>query len=203
MKPSFSEFDINFFSKLFGQQRRVTITTTHARPFTIERPVIGFLNLKGEKGYLLLSRDCAALAPMFADCRKSTDVAPECHVLFIYCDFNQNGDVIGSKRRLRDIIKSARTYVTVVATENAVESYIKATAPKNDWPANIVMTLNRKEDSFTQFFHRLFQSMFRNTSMLIAWNNLAPQIPGAQHSECPETIFSAEAGHVIFASTND
>jgi len=34
--------------------------------------------------------------------------------------------------------------------------------------------------------------------MLMVWAELAPQIPGRAHTEVPDSIMTAEAGHVTF-----
>jgi hypothetical protein len=35
-------------------------------------------------------------------------------------------------------------------------------------------------------------------SMPVAWNKLAPQVPGAVHVDVPETVFVCEAGAIAF-----
>lgn len=46
------------------------------------------------------------------------------------------------------------------------------------------------------FFQNLFQAMKDGTSMLMAWVQLAPQIPNQEHSECPVSYMHVGAGHV-------
>jgi hypothetical protein len=41
--------------------------------------------------------------------------------------------------------------------------------------------------------------MFAGQSMPMAWVELAPQIPGTTHDNCPETIFAAKISHVAFS----
>jgi hypothetical protein len=60
------------------------------------------------------------------------------------------------------------------------------------------MTLKHNGPAFTTFFTELFRKMFAGRSMLLAWVELAPQIPGETHDNCPETIFAAEVSHVVF-----
>jgi hypothetical protein len=86
----------------------------------------------------------------------------------------------------------------VVAAENPPEAYVKAMGQKRDWFANIVMTIDRKGARFSEFFARLFESMFNGQSMLLTWVQLAPQIPGREHPDAPSTIMAAEAGHLTF-----
>jgi hypothetical protein len=62
-----------------------------------------------------------------------------------------------------------------------------------------VLTLRRKGTSFVSFFQRLFADMAKGVSMPVAWVRLAPQVPGHEHPDCPDTIFACEAGQIAFA----
>jgi hypothetical protein len=187
---------MGFLARIF--KRTSTIRTTHDRPFVIDAPKIGFLNLAGAAVEASIAADRDALAKMFSESLSGSNRVLQCHVLFVYATIDDAGNFQGSNLRLREVIKTAGAYLAVVATENPVESYIKATSPKNDWPANIVLTLNRNNEKFALFFSRLFTQMFEGKSMLMAWVDLAPQIPGRDQPDCPETIMAAEAGHITF-----
>ena len=62
------------------------------------------------------------------------------------------------------------------------------------------MTLGRRGEAFTSFFAELFSKMSQGTPMPVAWVELAPQTPSASHIDCPQTIFVAEIGHIVFKS---
>jgi hypothetical protein len=62
-----------------------------------------------------------------------------------------------------------------------------------------VMCLDRRGDRFARFFCEFFSAMFDGTPMPVAWVNLAPQRPGEDHVDGPESIMSAEAGQIVFA----
>ncbi len=109
-----------------------------------------------------------------------------------------DGTVVGSREPIRETIKKAGAYVTVLAAENPPEVYVNSIGPRNDWSANIAMTIDRKGAKFGEFYARLFESMFKGQSMLLAWVQLAPQIPGHDHPDAPSAIMAAEAGHLIF-----
>jgi hypothetical protein len=185
---------MSIFSKLF----RTTKTTTVNDPLRIPHPTIGFLNLQGDRGAALLESDRRAISPHFTSTKTSTDVAPKSDVLFLYCSVDTNGKVIGYDKSIRDYIKEANAYIAVVAAENSGDSYFKAVNRRNSWSANIVLIINRREEKFPVFFQRLFQAMLNGTTMLMAWVELAPQIPGDDHPDCPEAIMLAEAGHITF-----
>jgi hypothetical protein len=188
---------VGFLSRLLGSKRS-TQTTTFKQPFRIASPRIGFLNLQGGSGESLAEADRAVLAPLFRESHFSTHDVPRCDVLFLYCNVDAGGSIVGAASTVRDLIKSAGAYVAVVASANEPDSYIKAIGPRGDWNANIVLVIERKGDKFALFFRHLFEAMFNGQSMLMAWVELAPQIPGHDHPDAPSTIMAAEAGHVAF-----
>ncbi len=189
---------MGFLSNLFGGRKSNNQATTVERPFRIPSPSVGFLNLQGASGAVLAEADRQVLSPLFKASHSSTDTLPKCEVLFLYCTVDAQGKVAGSPSGIRDLIKNAGAYVAVVATENNPDFYIKAMGSRNDWHANIALVIDRKADKFAIFFRRLFEAMFKGQSMLVAWVELAPQIPGHDHPDAPGTIMAAEAGHVTF-----
>ena len=189
---------MGLFSKLFSGWRSSAQVTTVDRPFQISRPSIGFLNLQGAAGAALAEADRGVLAPLFHASEVSTDVVPRCEVLFVYCTLDPRGKVVGSTLGIRQLIKNAGAYVAVVASENEPQSCIKAMGVGNDWSANVALVIDRKADKLPLFFRRLFEAMFSGKSMLLAWVELAPQVPGQEHPDAPGTIMAAEAGHITF-----
>jgi len=192
---------MSLFSKLFRSRARA-VTTTVNRPLTIHDPTIGFLNLLGADGTGLLEADKGALGPLFSHVKVSDSLpAPECDVLFIYCRLSPESDASDPVASPRDLIKSARAYVAVFASENDPDAYIRRMGRRSDWGANIVMVLKRNGDSFAAFFQQLFTAMFEGQTMPTAWVRLAPQGPATRHAENPSSIFAAEAGHLRFTRT--
>jgi hypothetical protein len=191
-----------WFSNLFGRRgTTTTVMTTIGQPFRVYQPIIGFLNLLGPKGGMLLEADRSVLSPLFTTSRVSSSAVPRAHVLFVYCDITADGSVVGGGgARLRDLIKSAGAYVAIVASENTGSHYANSAPRREDWHANIVFTLHRKGDKFSSFFKRLFTAMFNDTSMLMAWVKLAPQGPGPWMDDFPETYMTIDAGHIVFDS---
>ncbi|MEO8670673.1 MAG: hypothetical protein ABI411_05110 [Tahibacter sp.] len=119
-------------------------------------------------------------------------------MLIIYGALQADGRPAGSAMSVREHIKTAGACVAVVANNNAPESCIEALRAPKDWPANIVMVIDRKSECFASFFGRLFTLMLSGKTMPMAWVELAPQVPGLDHADAPSTIFAAEAGHVAF-----
>jgi len=199
---------VGIISKLFGRRSgtanghpsgRKAIRTTVDRPFRISQPRIGFLNLQGSQGAALAEADQRILAPLFQSSQTSADAVPGCEVLFVYCVLDPRGKVVGSELGIRELIKKAGAYIGVVASGNDPDSCINAMHGRNDWNANTVLIIDRKDDKTPTFFMRLFEAMFNEKSMLTAWIELAPQIPGHDHPDAPGSIMAAEAGHLVFS----
>lgn len=188
---------MSIWSKLFGKrpEEPQTLTTTIDRPLRISNPVIGFVCVDPSQTGVM-EQDKAMLGPLFHECRASATEIPPCHVLFLYCNLQQDGSLAGVAMRVRDFIEAAGACIAVVASENEPDHYLAAVEPENGWPANIVLVTDRNGTDFGTFFQKLFQAMLRGKSMLMAWVELAPQIPDHQHSDAPDTIMLAEAGHI-------
>jgi hypothetical protein len=189
----------NRFMTAQGERR----TTTADNPYVIATPSLGLLNLLAARGAALLERDKADLGPLFpGGVQVSTQQVPKCNVLLLYGDIDASARISGSPHSLREAIKAAGAHIAVVASElsEAVLSsrgFAQALGGRNDWPANIVITLNRNGDSFGRFFNNLFSQMRTGVSMPMAWVNLAPQGP-VQPKDIPGTIALMEAGHIAF-----
>ena len=190
-----------WFWNLFSRRGTpMTVMTTIDKPLRIYQPIIGFLNLLGPRGDMLLEEDRSVLSPLFTTSRVSGSAVPQAHVLFIYCDITAHGSVGGGGGAgLMDLIKSAGACVAVVASENTGSHYANSAPRRKDWHANIVFTLHRRGDKFSLFFKRVFTAMFNGTSMLMAWVELAPQGSGPWHDDLPST-YMINAGHIIFDS---
>jgi hypothetical protein len=178
-------------------------TTTVDDPYVIATPSLGLLNLLGAKADKLLKQDQAELGPLFpGGVQVSTRQVPKCNVLFLYCDIDASSRLAGSSYSLRESIKAAGAHVAVVASEISEDiligrGFAQAMGGRSDWPANIVITLNRNGDSFDRFFNNLFSRMRAGVSMPMAWVELAPQGP-VQPKDIPGTIALMEAGHIVF-----
>jgi hypothetical protein len=170
---------------------------TAENSFVIPDPWLLMLNLMGEAADDMLARDRAALTPIFkGNVRVETTQVPRCHVLFLYCRLDERGRVEPHGFHFRDVIKSAGAHIAVVASEIPQQHFSDAFDDyRNDWPANVVLTIARKGDNFGRFFHDLFARMQQGTGMLMAWVELAPQGP-VQSADLPAAVFLPEAGHL-------
>jgi len=164
----------------------------------IAQPVLGILDLDRARFGTLASEDRAALGPLFSSVAESDGAPPRCDVLLVYCGIEAGGKVAGSPLSLRQIIRDAGARVVIVAAENDPDRYMEAAQPAAYGAANLVMTLERKGDAFAAFFGKLFGLMFRGVSMPAAWVQLAPQVPGLEHADAPESIFACEVGQLAF-----
>ncbi|MEO6064607.1 MAG: hypothetical protein ABIP49_02340 [Lysobacterales bacterium] len=195
---------MSWLGRLFGSNAASESASGATRPVTFHHPLrlldprIGFLNLIGPSAAAVAERDRVALAPLFAFCETSEAKPPECEVLMIYAEIAINGRLGKHASGLRDIIRSSTASIVVLATENEPDNFIAALAPTGYGEANLVMTLDRKDPAFATFFAELFRLMHAGKSMPMAWVELAPQMPGMVHADCPDTIFSPEISHIVF-----
>jgi hypothetical protein len=164
----------------------------------IQGPRLGMLNLRAGASTDLLRHDRAALGALFTSVEASEQRPPSCDVLFIYSDIESDGTVRGSASTLRTIVEQSGAVVVVLASENPGDNYV-AVPPNSSDGVNLVMTIERRGDVFTEFFQTLFRQMLLGVPMPVAWVALAPQVPGDEHRRCPGTIFAAGAGQVAFS----
>lgn len=116
----------------------------------------------------------------------------------VYARIEANGAIQNASQNLREIIHKSHAPIVVVATENDGQSYIAASKRHGSGKANLVMTLKRNGQVFPNFFKELFAMMRRGITMPMAWVKLAPQVPGMEHKNVPETICVMEVTHVLF-----
>jgi hypothetical protein len=180
-----------------------TQSTSATNPYVIRNPSLGLLNLMGDNGSVLFNKDIEDIGSSFP---KNVNVGigqvPKCNVLFVYCVLEPSGRIAGQSFSLRDVIKAAGAHIAVVASENSPDvltssEFGQFLNTKGNWPANIIITVNRNGDTFGEFFKKLFTQMHAGITMPLAWVNLAPQGPSG-HADCPGTIALLEAGHVTF-----
>lgn len=179
-------------------------SNTFDNPYIISDPTLAFVNLAGGAGQSLMAQDRGSLDDIFKSRIQIADrTLPRCNVLFLYCALDASGLVTGTSFTFRDLIKRAGAHVAVIASDiqpallQNPEFGKAISANQKDWPANIVITLNRNGDHFGRFFHQLFAQMRAGVSMPMAWVKLAPQGPH-QASDIPGTICLMEAGHIAF-----
>ena len=169
------------------------------RSAALSNPKVGLLNLRAENAAELVRLDSAFLARLFEAIEVQDSAVPQCDVLFLYADIAPGGGVTGSVQGLREIIRDSGAKVVVVASANPPDRYIKAGAERPYGRANLVMTLNRRGNSFEHFFTELFSKMKTGVSMPDAWVQLDPQVPVCVADSNPETIFACELGALSFA----
>jgi hypothetical protein len=171
------------------------------RPTTvIESPSLGVLNLAGNHGEALLAQDLPIIRRHFSETRTAQQGPLPCDVLLLYCEISRDGAVNNSAFGLRELIRDSGASIVVVATEHPIEAYIAAAPQRPFGHANLVMTLERKGESLANFLAQLFQKMNAGISMPVAWNQLAPQVPGSDHPDAPGTVFACERGQIAFGA---
>jgi hypothetical protein len=87
---------------------------------------------------------------------------PECDVLFVYAKIENDGAIADCNDSLEKIIALSGATIVIVATGNSVDAYVAATRWLNSpsvlgrQNANLVMTVDRRDALFVQFFVALF-----------------------------------------------
>src|SRR5215813_2382839 len=140
-------------------------TNTIKDPYIIPKPILGMWNLIGDAGAALLARDQADLGPLFPNSvQVGAQSVPRCNVLFLYCALEASTRVAGQSFSMRDVIKAAQAHIAVLAADippALLQSgeFGQSLSARSDWPANIVITLNRNGEHFGRFFKELFSQM--------------------------------------------
>ena len=160
----------------------------------IPAPRLGFLNLIGESARSFEEQDERAFSPFFASTKHSSDLPPECDVLVAYLRLEEDGSVANSTLSLDELVRRARAPIVLIATANTSSSYKKVSGS-----VNLVMTLDRRDPLFAEYFSQIFAQMKRGVSMLMAWVALSPQTTLIEHRS-PVAIFLPYAGHIAFAA---
>ena len=182
-----------------NQTTQYVKNASSSNPYIITSPKLGILNLLGKSGDALVAEDKNGLSSLFSASVESHGEPPLCDVLLLYCEIQDNGSLVGTSDSLREIIYKSRAPIVIVASANSSAAYIASGKPTGKESANLVMVLDRKGASFDKFFGKLFGLMYQGKSMPVAWVELAPQMatPDSQ-ADNPDTIFSCEAGHILF-----
>ncbi|UZR93025.1 hypothetical protein [Chondrinema litorale] len=100
---------------------------------------------------------------------------------------------------LRDLIikaQNGKTTYVLLAKGNDHTNYMEGMEGES-FAVNLVMTVDRKGKDFITFFKSLFEKINSGKPMPIAWHELAPQIPNANHEHVPGTLCAMGAGNVI------
>jgi hypothetical protein len=128
------------------------------------------------------------------------ELAGEYDIVHLFVAVDGNGQIGKSSVTGTKLIEKAALWETKllwIANNNAPEGYINGFKPNGN-KLNLVMTIDRGEHRFTNFLNKLLDEMKSGSSMPIAWNRIAPQIPGQVHPDAPQTIFWSGLGQVRF-----
>ena len=165
----------------------------------VVEPKLGLVDLSGGKFAALLEEDRKALSSLFSDVSSSNrPPIPRCDVLFLYSDLAPDGSLLHGPS-VRQVATRAGAAIVVLASDKSPEERLTAAAAgTGQKKASLVLTYDRKGESFARFFRELFSLMKSGKGMPAAWVALAPQHPSAMNPDLPETIFLPEAGTVQF-----
>lgn len=111
-----------------------------------------------------------------------------------------DGKIDDSEINGTELIQKAaldNTKLLWIASSNDPKGYIKG-FKANGNKLNLVMTIDRRGDCLPNFIGKLLHEMQSGSSMPVAWNRIAPQIPGQEHPDAPASIFYSGLGQVRF-----
>jgi hypothetical protein len=122
-------------------------------------------------------------------------------IVHLICDVTENGtirDARGQEITGTELIQRCcdqNVKLLWSASDNPPERYIKGFGARGK-RLNLVMTLKRKGPNFPSFLQKLLSRMAYGDTMPVAWSDICPQIPRADHPDAPESIFFAGRGGV-------
>ena len=195
---------MGFLDRLLGRKpasagrQRVIQAGPLPSKYVISQPRLGVLNLIGAAAASIKAEDVAAFGSKFRSIVEAVGQPPPCDVLLLNAGIGRDGKIEVTSSGLREIIRDAKAIIVLIATDNPPDSYMVAAKREAYGQANLVMTIERKGSAFPNFFEKLFQLMRQGMTMPVAWNELAPQIPGLEHKDCPGCIFACECGQIGF-----
>jgi hypothetical protein len=122
-------------------------------------------------------------------------------VVHLFCDINSRGEITdrtgnsitGTQLIQRCCEESVK--LLWIANDNQPKGCIAGFGARGT-RLNLGMTSSRNDPKFPDFLQKLLFRMFCGDAMPVAWNDLAPQIPGSAHSDVPDCIFFAGRGTV-------
>jgi hypothetical protein len=122
-------------------------------------------------------------------------------IVHLLCDVPLGGmitDADGNKMACAELIErccNANVKLLWMASDNQPDSYIRNCGARGK-RLNLVMTIVRNDPKFSDFLEKLLFRMFYGDTMPVAWEDLAPQIPGSAQLDSPGCIFFAGRGGV-------
>jgi hypothetical protein len=188
---------MGFWSSLLA---RFAPSASAAAPEKLANPKLGFANFIGTSGEAALKQDAGILGPLFPEVEIAEGRVPLCDVLFVYGEITSDGELKGGGRAM-DLARASGASLLIVASENGPDGFTGFVGSRRQLPATLVLIADRRGAVFTGFFLALFTRMFDGQSMLMAWVELAPQIPGQDHPDCPVTMMLPQKGHLAFYRT--
>lgn len=160
---------------------------------------VGFINLAGEHMDKMLLDDALEMSRLFRNIALARKEIPQCAILFVYANIEADGSLKNyNQKNVRQLAQESNSSIIILAAPNEAERIKKAASLDGPKIANIVFTIDRKNDAFIKFFKSLFQNMRDGKEMLSSWVALAPQGPQSSSSSAPVTLLFAEAGKLAF-----
>lgn len=137
----------------------------------------------------------------FADAAALTQsLANGFSIVHVLATVDAQGRIAGTEVTGADLIAASATAgskLLWLAASNPPEGYIAGFQPGKH-RINVVMTIDRQGSALARFLNDLLTRMQSGMKMPVAWNDIAPQIPGGTQPDTPEQIYAAGFGAATF-----
>ncbi len=119
----------------------------------------------------------------------------------LFVNIDKDGNIIDGSDKI-----TVGKIISVIQARNAKYIFFANDSPSDSYTngskglkhtTNIVMTLERKGNNFSEFFKKVFSKVSKGQTLPVAWNEIAPQIPGVEHDNTPSCMAVMGAGSVI------
>lgn len=184
--------------KVFFQKKATLSRPSSAPKFEL---AVGFSSLGTTEFEVQRQQDAHKIGPMFArSLVPPPGQIPATPVLFLYASLNKDGTISGMGRPvgIRQVIEKTKASLVVLATDTLPETIQLAVSLPGPKTANIVFTVDRRNQLFSQFMSHVFEEMGNGHDMLMAWVKVSPQGPQQHRKDLPVTVLIAEGGKIAF-----
>jgi hypothetical protein len=120
-------------------------------------------------------------------------------IVHLFCDVPSSGVITDDDGNIMpgtELIQrchDANVKLLWIASDNQPDGYIKNFGARGK-RISLVMTIIRNDPKFSDFLEKLLHKIFQGETMPVAWESLAPQVPGSGSADSPACIFFAGRG---------
>lgn len=176
--------------------------------------VVGIANWMGHEANIWVEEDKQFLSKLFRHVNDpGYGKVSTCDILFVYAMPDENGSLVtdhppGTDNQSSDrtaptliglcqLAQITKAKIVILASNTPIDKAQALAGIDGPKIANMVITLERGQHRFANFFKALFIDMAKGEDMMMAWVKLAPQGP-QDNPEAPATIMISGLGRIKF-----